>query len=161
MIAGATLAALAIPEVLGYSRIAGMPVVTGLYTLLLPAVAFALLGCSRHLVVGADSATAAITFAALTPLAPAGSPEYVSGLHAGAHHRRPAAARAAPAPGLPRQLPLAHGAHRLSHRRRHLGRAGQLAGMFGLPKEGRTTTAHVYSWARDLTHTSPTAVPSP
>ena len=59
-IAGATLAALAIPEVMGYTKIAGTPVITGLYTLLLPIVAFALLGSSRHLVVGADSATAAI-----------------------------------------------------------------------------------------------------
>ena len=32
LIAGATLAALAIPEVMGYTRIAGMPVITGLYT---------------------------------------------------------------------------------------------------------------------------------
>ena len=52
--------ALAIPEVMGYTKIAGMPVITGLYTILLPLLAFALLGSSRHLVVGADSATAAI-----------------------------------------------------------------------------------------------------
>ena len=60
IVAGATLAALAIPEVMGYAKIAGTPVVTGLYTLLLPILAFAILGSSRHLVVGADSATAAI-----------------------------------------------------------------------------------------------------
>ena len=36
VLAGLTLAALAIPEVMGYARIAGMPVVAGLYTLLLP-----------------------------------------------------------------------------------------------------------------------------
>jgi high affinity sulfate transporter 1 len=59
-IAGATLAALAIPEVMGYTKIAGTPVVTGLYTLLLPVLFFAIFGSSRHLVVGADSATAAI-----------------------------------------------------------------------------------------------------
>ena len=53
-VAGATLAALAVPEVLGYARIAGMPVVTGLYTMLLPPVVFVLLGASRQLVVGAD-----------------------------------------------------------------------------------------------------------
>ncbi len=40
-IAGATLAALAIPEVMGYTRLAGTPVVTGLYTLLLPMALFA------------------------------------------------------------------------------------------------------------------------
>ena len=75
--AGLTLAALGIPEVIGYARIAGMPVETGLYTLLLPMAAFAVLGASRHLVVGADSATAAILAAALTGLAAAGSPQYV------------------------------------------------------------------------------------
>src|SRR4051812_50184317 len=60
IIAGLTLAALAIPEVMGYTSIAGTPLVTGLYTILLPIAVFALLGSSRHLVVGAGSATAAI-----------------------------------------------------------------------------------------------------
>ena len=77
VLAGVTLAALGIPEVLGYAKIAGMPVVTGLYTLLLPLAAYAVLGSSRHLVVGADSATAAILAAALAGMAVAGSPEYV------------------------------------------------------------------------------------
>jgi sulfate permease, SulP family len=76
-LAGLTLAALGIPEVLGYARIAGMPVVTGLYTLLLPMAVFALLGSSRHLVVAADSATAAILAAALSGLAALGSEQYV------------------------------------------------------------------------------------
>ena len=77
VLAGFTLAALGIPEVLGYARIAGMPVVTGLYTLLLPIAVFAVLGSSRHLVVAADSATAVILAAALTGLAVAGSERYV------------------------------------------------------------------------------------
>jgi sulfate permease, SulP family len=77
VLAGITLAALGIPEVLGYAKIAGMPVVTGLYTLLLPMAVFAVLGSSRHLAVGADSATAAILAAALTGLAAAGSAKYV------------------------------------------------------------------------------------
>jgi SulP family sulfate permease len=77
-IAGATLAALAVPEVLGYARIAGMPVVTGLYTMLAPMVVFALLCSSRHLVVAADSATAAILAAGLSGLAVSGSPRYVA-----------------------------------------------------------------------------------
>jgi len=76
-LAGITLAALGIPEVLGYSKIAGMPVVTGLYTILLPMAVFALLGSSRHLVVGADSATAAILAAGVTAMAAVGSPAYV------------------------------------------------------------------------------------
>ncbi len=76
-LAGITLAALGIPEVLGYAKIAGMPLVTGLYTMLLPMAVFAVLGSSRHLVVAADSATAAILAAALTGLAVAGSARYV------------------------------------------------------------------------------------
>jgi high affinity sulfate transporter 1 len=77
VIAGATLAAVAIPESMGYTKIAGMPVITGIYTLALPVIVFALVGSSRHLVVGADSATAAIMFAALISLARPASPEYV------------------------------------------------------------------------------------
>jgi sulfate permease, SulP family len=76
--AGVTLAALGIPEVMGYSKIAGMPVVTGLYTILVPIAVFAVLGSSRHLVVGADSATAATMAAGLSSLAPIASPEYVA-----------------------------------------------------------------------------------
>jgi SulP family sulfate permease len=76
-LAGLTLAAVGIPEVLGYAKIAGMPLVTGLYTMLLPMAAFAVLGSSRHLVVAADSATAVILAAALTGLAAAGSEQYV------------------------------------------------------------------------------------
>jgi Sulfate permease family len=51
LLAGPTLTALGVPEVLGYARIAGMPLVTGLYTMLLPMAALAVLGSSRHLVV--------------------------------------------------------------------------------------------------------------
>ena len=77
LVAGVTLAAVSIPVALGYAKIAGMPVVTGLYTLLFPMAVFALLGSSRHLVVGADSATAAILGAALAGMAVVGSPQYV------------------------------------------------------------------------------------
>jgi sulfate permease, SulP family len=77
-IAGATLAALAIPEVMGYTKIAGTPVITGLYTLLLPVLFFAIFGSSRHLVVGADSATAAILATGLVAMGQtAQSAEYV------------------------------------------------------------------------------------
>src|SRR6204780_1964751 len=77
LLAGITLAAVSIPVSLGYAKIAGMPVVTGLYTLLLPMAVFAILGSSRHLVVAGDSATAAILGATLAGLAVAGSPRYV------------------------------------------------------------------------------------
>ena len=77
IIAGITLAALGIPEVMGYTKIAGTPTVTGLYTILLPLVAFAVFGASRQLVVAADSATAAILAGTLTAVAALGSKEYV------------------------------------------------------------------------------------
>jgi len=78
IIAGLTLAALAIPEVMGYTKISGTPLVTGLYTMLIPAVLFVLFGSSRHLVVGADSATAAILAAGLIGIAATGSDQYVA-----------------------------------------------------------------------------------
>ncbi|WP_206171814.1 SulP family inorganic anion transporter [Thiorhodococcus mannitoliphagus] len=78
ILAGLTLAALAIPEVMGYTQIAGTPVITGLYTMLIPMSLFALFGSSRHLVVGADSATAAILAAGLLGVAPQGSDSYLA-----------------------------------------------------------------------------------
>jgi sulfate permease, SulP family len=78
LIAGIVLAAIGIPEVMGYTKIAGTPIATGLYTLILPAVMFAILGSSRHLVVAADSATAAILAAGLSGLAAQGSPHYLA-----------------------------------------------------------------------------------
>src|SRR3954447_12664302 len=68
VIAGVTLAAVAIPETMGYTSIAQTPVITGLYTVIFPTMVFALLGSSRLLVVGADSATAAILAAGLAGL---------------------------------------------------------------------------------------------
>jgi high affinity sulfate transporter 1 len=78
VVAGITLAALAIPEVMGYTKIAGTPVITGLYTILIPVLAFAVFGSSRHLVVGGDSATAAIMFAGIAGLGIAGLQPYTS-----------------------------------------------------------------------------------
>jgi len=76
--AGLSSAAINIPQVLGYARIAGAPVVTGLYTVLLPLVAFAVFGSSRHLVVAADSATAAIFSGSLSHMAAPASPSYMA-----------------------------------------------------------------------------------
>lgn len=78
ILAGITLAAIAVPEVMGYTKIAGTPVITGLYTMLIPTTLFALFGSSRHLVVGADSATAAILAGGLVEIASTGSGEYVA-----------------------------------------------------------------------------------
>ena len=76
--AGATLASMNIPQVLGYTRIAGTPAITGLYTVLLPVVAFAIFGSSRHLVVAADLATAAIFSSSLSGMATPGSEAYLA-----------------------------------------------------------------------------------
>ena len=76
LVAGVTLAAVAIPEVMGYTSISQTPIVTGLYTIIFPTLAFALIGSSRTLVVGADSATAAILAAGLTALGVSGLTPY-------------------------------------------------------------------------------------
>ena len=68
VVAGVTLAAVAIPECMGYTSIAQTPIATGLYTVIFPTIVFALLGSSKLLVVGADSATAAIHAAGLAGL---------------------------------------------------------------------------------------------
>ena len=145
VLAGLTLAALGVPEVLGYARIAGMPLVTGLYTMLLPMAAFAILGSSRHLVVAADSATAAILAAALAGLAAVGSPGYVrlAGL-AGAADRRDAAGGAAGPAGLPGQLPVPHRAGRVPDRRRPRSR-------------GRAAARHARGQRRKPGHPAPAA----
>jgi SulP family sulfate permease len=77
-LAGVVFAAMDIPQALGYTRIAGMPVVTGLYSLLLPLLAFAVFGSSRYLVVAADSATAAILRGGISGMAPASSARYIA-----------------------------------------------------------------------------------
>jgi sulfate permease, SulP family len=77
-LAGFQLAAMNIPQALGYTKIAGMPVVTGFYTLLLPLLAFAVFGSSRYLVVAADSATASILAGKLATMAPIASARYVA-----------------------------------------------------------------------------------
>jgi MFS superfamily sulfate permease-like transporter len=77
-LAGVVMAAMDIPQVLGYSKIAGMPVVTGLYSLFLPLVAFAAFGSSRYMVVAADSATAAIFASGVSGTATPGAAQYIA-----------------------------------------------------------------------------------
>jgi SulP family sulfate permease len=76
--AGVTLAAMDIPQLLGYARIAGTPLVAGLYTALLPLLAFAVFGSSRHLIVAADSATAVIFSSPLSKMAAPASEQYMA-----------------------------------------------------------------------------------
>ncbi len=60
VLAGLTLWGLVVPEGMAYAGIAGLPPQAGLYTLLASLLVYALLGSSRHLAVGATSATAAL-----------------------------------------------------------------------------------------------------
>lgn len=78
VVAGASLAAMNIPQAMGYARIAGVPVIAGLYTLLFPVITFALLGGSRYLFVAADSATAAILATGCSPMAHPGTAEFLA-----------------------------------------------------------------------------------
>ncbi len=155
IIAGLTLAALAIPEVMGYTKISGTPVITGLYTILIPTALFAIFGSSRHLVVGADSATAAILAAGLLGLAPTGSGQYVA----------LASVLAIMAAGfvlLARVLRLGFIADFLS-RSVLIGfltgvgiqvALGEIAGMLGLESGGHGTLAKIWNDFRQLSQTN-------
>ena len=77
LVAGLTVAALALPSAMAYGQLAGLSPVNGLYTLLLPTVAYVLLGSSRRLVIGPEGATSTLVAAALLPLAAAGSDDAV------------------------------------------------------------------------------------
>jgi high affinity sulfate transporter 1 len=74
LIAGLSVAAVALPVGVAYAQLAGFSPVVGLYVSILPLVAYALFGTSRQLVVGPDAATCALVAAAVTPLA-AGDPQ--------------------------------------------------------------------------------------
>jgi sulfate permease, SulP family len=81
LLAGLTVAALALPAAMAYGELAGLSPVAGLYALLLPTVAYTLLGSSRQLIVGPDGSIAALTATALVPLA-ADDPERYASLAA-------------------------------------------------------------------------------
>ena len=77
VMAGVTLAALAIPLNIGYAQVAGLPPSAGLYAALVPLVVFALLSSSRQLVAGPDAPIAALIGSLLLALAPANDPKLV------------------------------------------------------------------------------------
>src|ERR1700742_4167221 len=72
VVAGIVLAALLVPQGMAYAVLAGLPAVTGLYATLIPLVVYFLLGPSRILVLGPDSAVSPLVAAAIVPLAVAG-----------------------------------------------------------------------------------------
>ncbi len=78
VIAGVSVALLAIPQSLAYAEIAGMPPYTGLYATALPTIAAAPFASSRFLQTGPVAMTSLLTFGALSTFADPGSVEYLN-----------------------------------------------------------------------------------
>jgi high affinity sulfate transporter 1 len=69
LVAGLSVAAVAVPVALAYAELAGFPPVVGLYASILPLIAYALFGTSPHLIVNPDAAVCAVVAAIVTRLA--------------------------------------------------------------------------------------------
>jgi sulfate permease, SulP family len=78
VLAGLTVWAVLVPESLAYASIAGAPPVVGLYAAPAALLLYALLGSSRHLVVGPMSATAALSASVVAAAVGVGSDGYVA-----------------------------------------------------------------------------------
>jgi SulP family sulfate permease len=76
-LAGVTLAALMIPLNIGYAQVAGLPATVGLYSAILPMVAFAIFCTSRQVVASPDAAIAALLGSTLVGLAAPDDPRYI------------------------------------------------------------------------------------
>lgn len=81
MVAGVTVAAYLVPQVMAYAVVAGLPPVVGLWAILVPLAVYAVLGSSRQLSVGPESTTALLTAVTIAPLA-AGDPQRYAALAA-------------------------------------------------------------------------------
>ena len=69
LVAGLSVAAVAVPTAIAYAQLIGFEPIVGLYAAILPLVAYALFGTSRQLIVNPDAATCAIFAATVLPLA--------------------------------------------------------------------------------------------
>ncbi|GAA4877927.1 SulP family inorganic anion transporter [Kitasatospora terrestris] len=69
LLAGVTVAAYLVPQVMAYGSVAGLPPVTGLWAILPAIVLYAVVGSSRRLSVGPESTTALMTATVVAPLA--------------------------------------------------------------------------------------------
>jgi SulP family sulfate permease len=78
VLAGLALWAVMVPEGMAYSGIVGVPPIMGLYTIVPALVAYALLGTSRQLVVGPDTATGLISAVTVGAIASQGTAEFNS-----------------------------------------------------------------------------------
>ena len=65
LLAGVTVAAYLIPQVMAYAQIAGLPPAAGLVAVVAPTLAYVVLGSSRQLSVGPESTTALMTATAV------------------------------------------------------------------------------------------------
>ena len=73
ILAGVTVAAYLVPQVMAYAEVAGLPPVVGLWATIGPLAVYAVLGSSRQLSIGPESTTALMTAVVLMPIA-AGDP---------------------------------------------------------------------------------------
>ncbi|MFD1930122.1 sulfate permease [Nonomuraea mangrovi] len=155
-LAGLTVAAYLVPQVMAYATVAGLPPVAGLWAALAPLALYALLGSSRRLSVGPESTTALMTAVVVGPLATGDPGRYAT-----------LAAALAVAVGLLclvcRLLRLGFVADLLS-RPILVGYmagvavimiAGQLGKITGVPVSGTHPIAEVVSFARGMTQTHP------
>jgi len=69
LVAGLSVAAIALPVGVAYAQLAGFNPAVGLYSSILPLVAYAIFGTSRQLIIGPDASTCALVVAAVAPLA--------------------------------------------------------------------------------------------
>src|SRR5215468_8974606 len=156
LLAGVTVAAYLVPQVMAYATIAGLPPVTGLWAAFPALIVYALLGSSRSLSMGPEATTALMTLVAIKPLA-GGSPVRYAEL----------ASTLALLTGL---MAVAAWLLRLGFVADLLSRpvlvgylagvalimiAGQLQHVTGVPVTGETFLAQVGSFARGLGHVRP------
>jgi sulfate permease, SulP family len=159
LLAGVTVAAFLVPQVMAYAQVAGVPPVAGLWAALPSLVVYAALGSSRCLSMGPESTTALMTAVAIGPLA-AGSPVRYAGL----------AASLALLVGV---LSVCAGVARLGFAADLLSRpvlvgylagvglimiAGQLGRVTGVPVSGHSVAAELASFAAGLGELQPATV---
>src|ERR1041384_606317 len=78
LLAGLSVAAVALPVAVAYAQLAGFDPVVGLYSSILPLVAYAIFGTSKQLIVNPDAAVCAMIAAAIAPLAGGDANLYLS-----------------------------------------------------------------------------------
>ncbi len=151
LLAGITVAAYLVPQVMAYATIAGLPPVAGLWAAIGPLAVYSLLATSRQLSVGPESTTALLTAVALAPLAMGDPARY--------------AALAAALAMLVGVLALAAAAVRLGVLADLLSKpvlvgylagtagimiVGQLSAVTGVPVEGKSVLAELRSFTDNL-----------